>query len=241
MSTLDIKGAYHDTPNVTPEREAAWEQWIQEYAVNCAQGWMLKDGVSRADALDGAAAIYCDLDSYKTLPWMPLGHALVERLGATLFGGGKQLDGENRARYINATRTIVTATEAQHIAASSYHLGLSPLETEKLVRRAERAARAPRGKGVTCLYRHYDRDGLLLYVGISDNPASRSEQHRANSKWYRFVVDSTEEWFDSRATADLAERAAIETERPLFNDTHNRANRAAAIDYLLDALDVAAA
>lgn len=69
----------------------------------------------------------------------------------------------------------------------------------------------------TQLYRHYDADGQLLYVGISLSALLRTRQHRENSPWFANIAKITVETFPDRATAYDAETFAIENERPLYN------------------------
>lgn len=73
----------------------------------------------------------------------------------------------------------------------------------------------------TALYRLYDADGVLLYVGIAKDPEQRWQGHAysANSPWWPLVARKTVTWFPSREVADLAETEAIKDERPI----HNRA------------------
>ena len=72
----------------------------------------------------------------------------------------------------------------------------------------------------TALYRHFDAEGRLLYVGISLNAFSRLMQHRRDSAWFRQIASITVEWFPTRGKAVDAERAAIQAERPLHNVIH---------------------
>lgn len=72
----------------------------------------------------------------------------------------------------------------------------------------------------TALYRHFDATGRLLYVGIALSPASRTSQHRRTASWFSQVIRIEIEWFVSREGAELAEREAIRTERPLYNRAH---------------------
>lgn len=67
------------------------------------------------------------------------------------------------------------------------------------------------------IYRHFDRNGELLYVGITSDPDRRWQQHLEASVWARFVSDVTVHWLDDRNQARRAERRAIASERPLFN------------------------
>jgi len=71
------------------------------------------------------------------------------------------------------------------------------------------------------LYRHYDKDDTLLYIGISVSAISRFQQHILNSKWADASVKMTTERFNSRREALQAEKKAIKQEKPLFNISHN--------------------
>jgi len=76
----------------------------------------------------------------------------------------------------------------------------------------------------TAVYRHYNADGCLLYVGISISPIYRTAQHVKNSDWACDVTRIDLEWFDDRASAADAEAKAIKAERPLHNRAHNTHN-----------------
>lgn len=68
------------------------------------------------------------------------------------------------------------------------------------------------------LYRIFDADGRLLYVGVSENPLRRLRQHHVGSRWFRGVAVRTEiEWHQSRKAALAAEAEAIRTEAPVHN------------------------
>lgn len=81
----------------------------------------------------------------------------------------------------------------------------------------------------TALYRHFDADGQLLYVGITKCPDIRDAMHRSQSPWFSDSVDRRVEWFDSRSEAMLAEGKAIAHEAPAFNKTWIGKTRGAAI------------
>ena len=74
----------------------------------------------------------------------------------------------------------------------------------------------------TALYRYFDPDGKLLYVGISLSPTYRQSQHRDSSHWYERIETMRVQWFDCRRDALDAERAAIKAECPECNVMHNR-------------------
>lgn len=67
------------------------------------------------------------------------------------------------------------------------------------------------------LYRYYDADGVLLYVGISVSAVARSAAHKGNAGWWGDVAAMVVEKFPTREDARIAEAAAIATENPLHN------------------------
>ncbi|WP_381801088.1 GIY-YIG nuclease family protein [Streptomyces niveus] len=74
----------------------------------------------------------------------------------------------------------------------------------------------------TALYRLRTSAGLLLYVGISDDPLRRWPEHAKDKPWFSIVANFATEWFESREAALDAERSAIRSERPLHNVLHNQ-------------------
>ena len=72
----------------------------------------------------------------------------------------------------------------------------------------------------TDLYRYFDKDGTLLYVGISWSAIIRATRHRDRAHWWNAVASMTREVHPTRG--DAAERHAIMSERPLHNVVHNR-------------------
>lgn len=76
-----------------------------------------------------------------------------------------------------------------------------------------------------CLYRYFDADDALLYVGVSADPFVRRGQH-ARKDWMRELRYAEFEWFSSRSDALDAEKQAIWRERPKWNIVHARTPRA---------------
>lgn len=72
------------------------------------------------------------------------------------------------------------------------------------------------------LYRHFDHDGILLYVGQSLSAVSRLVEHRRSSPWLWSVTRVEIERHPTRQAALEAERKAIQEEAPLFNVVHAR-------------------
>lgn len=71
------------------------------------------------------------------------------------------------------------------------------------------------------LYRFRAADGTLLYVGITINPGRRWRAHQRR-EWWHEVASITVEKHPDRAAVLAAERAAITSESPRYNVTHNR-------------------
>ena len=67
------------------------------------------------------------------------------------------------------------------------------------------------------LYRFFDKDDRLLYVGISAKGADRLAQHAGDKDWFCYVTRATFEHYPTRKTALLAEAVAIKAEAPLYN------------------------
>lgn len=67
------------------------------------------------------------------------------------------------------------------------------------------------------LYRHFDKDGRLLYVGISLSAMDRMRQHKCKSSWFPEIANMTIQVFPNKKEAINAEREAIINEKPLHN------------------------
>lgn len=73
----------------------------------------------------------------------------------------------------------------------------------------------------TSVYRYYDRNGLLIYVGITNQGIGRNRQHNADKDWWRFVLRQDVTHFRTRQAALDEERNLIQQHRPPFNTQHN--------------------
>jgi hypothetical protein len=69
----------------------------------------------------------------------------------------------------------------------------------------------------TQLYRHFDANGRLLYVGVSAAAVYRFLVHKQASCWADQITTITIETFPSRNEAMEAERLAIKAKAPLYN------------------------
>lgn len=71
--------------------------------------------------------------------------------------------------------------------------------------------------GRTALYRLFDADRRLLYVGIAATPLTRWQAHASDKHWWDDVDVKEIEWCATCAEAEAAEVQAIATEKPLWN------------------------
>jgi len=74
----------------------------------------------------------------------------------------------------------------------------------------------------TALYRHYDAENVLLYIGVSINPIQRTDQHIYSSEWTLDVKSIEIEWHENGYLARSAEMIAIRNEHPLHNSMHSK-------------------
>lgn len=82
----------------------------------------------------------------------------------------------------------------------------------------------------TALYRFYDADGALLYVGITYDIGIRFHNHSRKKEWWPAATDLTVKWYETRDLAMAAEREAIKTESPVWNIQHARPQLIAMLD-----------
>jgi len=71
--------------------------------------------------------------------------------------------------------------------------------------------------GANHLYRHFDSNDKLLYVGVSLNAINRLSQHRDVSEWFTDIAKVTIEQFPNRQEVLDAETKAIQNENPKYN------------------------
>lgn len=66
----------------------------------------------------------------------------------------------------------------------------------------------------TSLYRYFDREGALIYVGVTSRGATRNVEHNTTKGWWQYVAHQQVEHFSTRAAALAAEKRAILAFRP---------------------------
>ena len=77
-------------------------------------------------------------------------------------------------------------------------------------------------KQKTVLYRAYDANDQLLYIGISHQVLARFDQHAHTNEWQHECSYVILEHFPFRRLALAAEKIAIKNENPKYNQIHKR-------------------
>lgn len=75
---------------------------------------------------------------------------------------------------------------------------------------------------IPILYRWWDADGNLLYIGKSIAVLARIVSHRNRSSFFDQAAQMTMERYPDEMTLAEAEVIAIRAERPPYNIVHNR-------------------
>lgn len=91
------------------------------------------------------------------------------------------------------------------------------LPSQQVIAPPRPAHATDRYDGPTLLYRLFDTDDHLLYIGITCNPPQRWERHRSTKSWWKRVVRKEMTAYPDRSAALTAEAEAIRTERPVHN------------------------
>jgi hypothetical protein len=74
-----------------------------------------------------------------------------------------------------------------------------------------------KGTEETAVYRLYDADGRLLYVGMGRNPMGRWASHADQHNWWPAVVRYEVAWYSTRQAAAAEERRVLKEEVTVHN------------------------
>lgn len=101
------------------------------------------------------------------------------------------------------------------------HFNINLREWYEQSRPAREARIAELEKKPYALYRHFDCNGRLLYIGMTNNPDVRIRSHKRQSRWYGAIAAVTVEWITGFSKVCEAEVNAIKNEAPMYNVRHN--------------------
>ncbi|NOD65791.1 GIY-YIG nuclease family protein [Ruegeria sp. HKCCD6109] len=88
------------------------------------------------------------------------------------------------------------------------------------------------------IYRVFDAEGVLLYVGQSSSPLSRLDEHKRLQVWQMQIASVTVEWHATREDALAAEKEAIREEGPVWNYHHLLSGRLKKLGIFCPEVDV---
>ncbi|MBY6055360.1 hypothetical protein [Leisingera daeponensis] len=126
--------------------------------------------------------------------------------GRRLFVGGNEVSTDEQVSEVAGAAS--RAIGAAHVAENRKTGGK---------RRKKKEAPAPVYKKAPCVYRHFDEDGELLYIGACTSYENRERKHRSSAEWFPQIARVEFEYFDSLREAFAAERSAIWFENPKHN------------------------
>lgn len=204
---------------VTDLMRLRFEERCVEYVSGIAEMW--RDQGDDPESPEGQRALEHIARSVRVPErpeWM---HPLDALAFVTSMDEDAGLSAEGRIEYLDALRTVwsMSAKECRKLLADA--IGVTPQSiwdqyerwmTDSVVQRDKYRAKMP-----TALYRKYDSNGVLLYVGISMDLQNRDTVHGALSPWAKHVMSTSVEWMPDRASALAAETRAIADEDPIFN------------------------
>lgn len=75
--------------------------------------------------------------------------------------------------------------------------------------------------GAASVYYFYDRQGNLLYVGMTQDIRRRWAQHAEDKSWWHLVARKEYVTYSTREEAARVEAHQIRTQRPMFNRAMN--------------------
>lgn len=212
----------------TPEMVERHVRWVDEVVEAVWDHWVSLGEVAEFPDLAGERiqVVRSELLPTDRPTWM---HPLESI--AFLTAAPDVLSEEQKPDYADALRTAAGLGPYMQAQWVSRAMGLSIASVRKYGPRF-RKERVPSDPGRTAVYRHFDASGVLLYIGMTNDPDQRFILHRYTARWYEFSDRCDIEWLDTRAEAVVAERDAIHAERPLFNIIGSVVDPQDAEDYL---------
>lgn len=139
-------------------------------------------------------------------PYMPeSGRAVARRVGTVhAVQSAALIEDANDARLIAAWYCGGSSTDAMEVAN----------DTDPLCASCQLALRLP---NCPCVYRAWDEDGTLLYIGSTINPPQRMRAHATGTQWWHRVARVTFEEYETESEVRKAESAAIWNEPTIYN------------------------
>lgn len=210
--------------------------WVDEYATAIWDHWEETGQIAAApEEADKAIQVVRSEMLVTTRPdWMhPLDSIAI--LTAAPECEGEPLQGQVRIERADAMRTSAGLGQSGRSKWMGKVMGISAHSAMRYAPADRRRNASVDPNRRTAVYRHYDKEGTLLYVGCSVDPTFRFVLHAYTAAWHSYSAKCDVEWYHNRADALRAERAAIESEDPIFNVRDSRLGPGLAEAYLAQA------
>lgn len=139
-------------------------------------------------------------------------HELAKLIPSTVDGAESALDrltsGQLAKYETSASPGGLTRVTYELLVPSNWGASFGGKRPSRTVGRVEEP---------TAVYRFYDEDGVLLYVGIANGPSGRFDQHAKTKAWWLDVRTREITWYEDRRAAEVEEDRAIIVEQPKYN------------------------
>lgn len=204
------------TTGFQPTRHAVerFEKRVGELLDVLTDGWVEQGADPDSDAIQKAREAIAESMRVPERPqWMRPEDAL-----AYLIAADDEIDSpEEHLDYRDAIRTRWSMTRKDALELTGRVMGLTPAHVRDLYAPKTRDTWADLADRRTMLYRYFDAEGRLLYVGITMSPKGRHRLHDLRSPHVKYATHISFEWYPDRETARDAELDAIRSEGPVFN------------------------
>lgn len=137
--------------------------------------------------------------------------------------GGRWTDEEIRAavlHFANKAWKINAEGLEGHLKRSAGHVSGTASRSAPKPKGESKPRENPLPPRKTAVYRFYDADRTLLYVGRTPAPVDRFHEHRDTKPWWKEVTHHSIAWWNTPEQALAKEEFAIKDEWPLYNEVH---------------------
>ena len=204
------------TTGFQPTRHAVerFENRVSELLDVLTDGWIEQGADPDSEDIQKAREAVAESMRVPERPqWMHPEDAL-----AYLSSADDEIDSpEKHLDYRDALRTRWSMTQKDASELTGRVMGLTPARVRDAYAPKTRNTRADIADRRTMLYRYFDGEGRLLYVGITMAPRGRHRLHDLRSPHVKYATHISFEWYPDRETARAAELDAIRSEGPVFN------------------------
>ena len=204
------------------------ERWLDKYTQGILDGW-IKQGLEPGDP-DAAIALQAIREEMR-VPERPQWMEPQRALGVLAMWDHHNVP-NGMLNYRDAIRTRAGMRDEDwvHIVAKSTGVTVKHLTSYTL----RNTVGIEYGQGeTTYLYRCFDSEGNLLYIGITKSIPTRMEEHKWYSAWWPYLDRYELEEISSRKEAFRAETEAIHAELPIFNKIASRRSGTDAVHYVM--------